>query len=238
MALSIGTGITIGGGITFSKTPLQPVTAGLQVNLDAATYAGSGPWIDSVNSAEYVLFNNPDYSSSIGGGSFGFVPASTQYAYCSSTLPTFTNWTVEVWHYYDGTWTGGQPCIVSQEFTSTINFALGSLGVGAPLLQAGFFNGGWQVETAQTLTPGNWYQIVGICSNTDVTLCINGIAVAGAPWSGAPPASSGTGTYLMHRWDAADCWGGRLGIVRIYDQDIGAGGVTQNFNANKNRFGL
>jgi hypothetical protein len=238
MALTIGTGLTIGGGITFAKTPLQPVTAGLQVNLDAATYAGSGPWIDSVNAAQYTLFNNPDYSSSIGGGSFGFVPASTQYAYCSSTLPSFTNWTVEVWHYYDGTRTGGFPCIVSQEFTSTINFALGSLGVGAPLLQAGFFNGGWQVETAQTLTPGNWYQIVGICSNTDVTLCINGVAMAGAPWSGAPPASSGTGTYLMHRWDFADCWGGRLGIVRIYDQDIGAGGVTQNFNADKNRFGL
>jgi hypothetical protein len=238
MTLSIGTGITIGGGITFSKPPLQPVTAGLQVNLDAATYSGTGPWIDSVNSAEYALFNNPDYSSSIGGGSFGFVPSSTQYAYCSSPLPTLTNWTVEAWHYYDGTWTGSQPCIVSQQFTGTINFALGSLGVSAPLLQAGFFNGGWQVETAQTLTPGNWYQIVGICSNTDVTLCINGVGVAGAAWSGTPPASSGTGTYLMHRWDSADCWGGRLGIVRIYDRDIGPVDLLQNFNADRARFGL
>jgi hypothetical protein len=227
-------------GFTFLGTAqvAEPLSAGLQVNLDAAAYSGSGPWIDSVNQAEYALFNNPSYSSSIGGGSFGFVPASSQYAYCSLTLPTFTNWTVEVWHYYDGTWAGNEPCIISQEFTSTINFALGSLQGNPPSVKAGFFNGAWQIETAQTLTPGNWYQIVGICSNTDVTLCINGVAVAGAPWSGNPPASSGAGTYLMHRWDSADLWGGRLGIVRIYDRDIGAAGVLQNFNADRGRFGL
>jgi len=109
MALTIGTGLTIGGGITFEAIFPTPVSAGLQVNLDAATYSGTGPWIDSVNSAQYNLLNNPTYSPSIGGGSFGFDPALSQYAYCSSTLPSFTNWTVEVWHYYDGTWTGGQP---------------------------------------------------------------------------------------------------------------------------------
>jgi hypothetical protein len=238
MALSIGTGLTIGGGITFESIFLNPVTAGLQVNLDAATYSGTGPWIDSVNSAQYALFNNPDYSSSIGGGSFGFVPASTQYAYCSSSPATMTNWTVEAWHYYTGITTGGQPCIVVQEFTSSINFALGSLATAAPALQAGFFNGGWQIETAQTLTPGNWYQIVGTCNGTTVSLYINGTLVASLPWSGAPPASSGAGTYLMHRWDAPDLWGGRLGIVRIYDTDITAAGVTQNFNADRARFGL
>jgi hypothetical protein len=42
----------------------------------------------------------------------------------------------------------------------------------------------------------------------------------------------------MHRWDNNDYWGGRLGIVRIYDADIGAAGVAQNFNANRERFGL
>ena len=237
MALTIGTGLTIGGGITFSTIP--PVSAGLQVNLNAAIYEGTGPWIDSINQTEYVLFNNPDYSSSIGGGSFGFVPASSQYAYCSSTLPTFTNWTAEVWHYYDGTYSNAQPCIVTQQFGGgVINFAIGSLATAAPSLQAGFFNGGWQTPAPQTLTAGNWYQIVGTCNGTTVSLYINGTLVASLPWSGAPPSSSGLGTYLMHRWDASDFWGGRLGIVRIYDTNIGAAGVTQNFNADRTRFGL
>jgi hypothetical protein len=228
-------------GFTFLGTSqtVPPVSAGLQVNLDAATYLGSGPWIDSVNAAQYALFNNPDYSSSIGGGSFGFDPALGQYSYCSSTLPTFTNWTVEVWHYYDGTYSNAQPCIITQEFASgVINFALGSLATSAPNVQAGFFNGGWQTQAAQTLTPGNWYQIVATCNGTDVSLYINKVQVSSAPWSGAPPSSSTGGTYLMHRWDAADFWGGRLGIVRIYDTDIGLAGVEQNWAADQSRFGL
>jgi hypothetical protein len=228
-------------GFTFLGTSqsVPPVSAGLQVNLDAATYSGSGPWIDSVNAAQYALFNNPSYSSSIGGGSFGFDPALGQYSYCSSTLPTFTNWTVEVWHYYDGTYTNSNPCIITQEFASgVINFALGSLATSAPNVQAGFFNGGWQTQAAQTLTPGNWYQIVATCNGTDVSLYINKVQVSSAPWSGAPPSSSTGGTYLMHRWDAADFWGGRLGIVRVYDTDIGLAGVEQNWAADQNRFGL
>ena len=231
----------IPSGFTFLGTSqvAAPLTAGLQVNLDAAAYSGSGPWIDSVNGAQYNLFNDPTYSATIGGGSFGFDPALSQYAYCTSTPATMTNWTVEVWHYYDGTTAGGEPCIVSQELgAGIINFAIGSLQTTPPTLRAGFFNGAWQTQTAQTLSAGNWYQIVGICSNTDVTLCINGVAVASAPWSGGPPASSGLGTYLMHRWDSGDVWGGRLGIVRIYDTDIGAAGVLQNFNADRARFGI
>jgi len=228
-------------GFTFLGTSqtAPPVSAGLQVNLDAATYSGSGPWIDSVNAAQYTLFNNPDYSSIIGGGSFGFDPALGQYSYCSSTLPTLTNWTVEVWHYYDGTYTNSNPCIITQEFAAgVINFALGSLATSAPNVQAGFFNGGWQTQAAQTLTPGNWYQIVGTCNGTDVSLYINKVQVSSAPWSGAPPSSSTGGTYLMHRWDQADFWGGRLGIVRVYDTDIGLAGIEQNWIADQNRFGL
>jgi len=226
---------------TSQGTP-PPVSAGLQVNLDAATYSGSGPWIDSVNSAEYALFNNPDYSSSIGGGSFGFVPASAQYAYCSSTPATMTDWTVEVWHYYDGTYANPQPCIVTQEFGSSINFALGSLSTAAPGLQAGFFNGEFQAPAPQTLTAGNWYQIVGTCDDFGgyglVKLYINNVLLGTQYWSGPPPSSSGLGTYLMHRWDASDFWGGRLGIVRIYDTDIGLAGVRQNYLADRARFGL
>jgi hypothetical protein len=238
MALTIGTGITIGGGITFQTIFSSPVSAGLQVNLDAATYSGTGPWIDSVNSAEYDLFNNPNYSSIIGGGSFGFDPALSQYAYCSSTLPTLNNWTVEAWHYYDGTNSGAQPCIVTQEFTSSINFALGSLATSFPNLQAGFFNGSWQTQTAAGLSVGNWYQIVGTCDGTHVSLYLNGSLLTSSPWSGDPPESSGAGTFLMHRWDNDDYWGGRLGIVRIYDTDITAAGVTQNWAADQARFGL
>ena len=226
---------------TSQGTP-PPVSVGLQVNLDAATYSGTGPWIDSVNSAQYALYNGVTYSSTIGGGSFGFDPDLSQYAYCTSTPATMTNWTVEAWHYYDGTYDPGNPCIVSQEYTSSINFALGSVSATPPGVQAGFYNGGWQATDPQTLTSGNWYQIVGTCENLGgyglVKIYINGVIQGTQYWSGVPPSSSSAGTYLMHRWDNADCWGGRLGIVRIYDTDIGAAGVRQNYLADRARFGL
>ena len=61
--------------------------------------------------------------------------------------------------------------------------------------------------------------------------------VQSTSYSGTP-TSSGHGIRLMRRWDNADYWGGKLGIVRIYNADIGASGITQNWTANKVRFGL
>ena len=61
--------------------------------------------------------------------------------------------------------------------------------------------------------------------------------VSSTSYSGTP-TSSGLGIRLMRRWDNADYWGGRLAIVKIWNGDIGSGGVTSSWNANKARFGL
>ena len=53
-----------------------------------------------------------------------------------------------------------------------------------------------------------------------------------------PGITVGAGIRLMNRWDSADYWGGRLGIVRIYDAALTAVQVTQNYNADRSRFGL
>ena len=42
----------------------------------------------------------------------------------------------------------------------------------------------------------------------------------------------------MSRWDNPDFWGGRLSVVRIYNNDITQMGVTNNFNAERTRFGI
>jgi len=48
----------------------------------------------------------------------------------------------------------------------------------------------------------------------------------------------GAGIRLVERWDSNDYWGGKLGIVNIYEGDIGAVGVAASWNINKARFGL
>jgi len=241
MSLVIGNNLTIEPGITIS-TSYSVVTNNLVLNLDAgnvSSYPGTGStWTDLISARTFTLFNNPTFSSG-NGGSLDFAPTNDQYAYCSSSLPTMTNWTVEVWHYYTGTNDSGSPCIVTELYPPSINYTLGSTNDNSPLLSAGFFNGAWQVTPYNyTLTPGNWYQIVGTCDNTNVNLYINGSLIRTNNWYGSPPSSGGGGIFLMNRWDNPERWGGKLAIVRIYNTNIGASGVTQNYAADKNRFGL
>jgi hypothetical protein len=42
----------------------------------------------------------------------------------------------------------------------------------------------------------------------------------------------------MRRWDNAEYWGGRLGVVRIYNTEFGNTQIAQNYNAVRSRFGL
>ena len=54
----------------------------------------------------------------------------------------------------------------------------------------------------------------------------------------SPANRGGGGIYLMHRWDSDQVWGGALAIVRIYDTALDSAGILQNFNADRERFGL
>jgi hypothetical protein len=239
--MNIGSGITIGRGITISDsmaTSSSPFVTNLVLSLDAATYSGSGPWIDSIGSKSFSLFGSPTWSSSIGGGSFNFATASSQYAECTTSLTSMSNWSVEAWHYYDNTNSGGNPAIVSEIYpgsTGQINYTLG--GAISTSLHSAFYNGGWRATPSYTLTSGNWYQIVGTYDGSTIKLYVNNSLVQSASYTGTPIASQG-GIRLMRRWDLADYWGGKLGIVRIYNADIGTSGISQNWNANKARFGI
>jgi len=235
---SIGPGIDIGSGINIGIDPPPPV---LMLNLDAAGYAGSGPWIDTVNSLSFTLNNSPTYSGIIGGGSFNFDPASSQWANSSASLSNLSTWTVVAWHYYAGTNTGFAPCIVTELYpsvTNTINYTLGSTISGSTNLQAGFFNGAWETTaTGYSLTSSNWYQIVGTYDGSSVKLYVNNTLINTTNYSGTP-TSGGSGIRLMRRWDDADYWGGRLAIVQIYEGAFNAPHVATNWNTNKARFGL
>jgi len=236
MALIIGTGIEIGTGISIESGP-APAT--LMLSLDAAGYSGSGPWIDTVSGKQFTLYNNPVYSSTIGGGTFEFVTSSFQYAECPTSLQDLNTWTVLAWHYYTGTNTGPSPCIVTEYWpnaTSNLNYTLGNTSDTSPYLEAGFFNGAWRsTPTGITLTPNSWYQLVGTYDGSTVRLYVNNSLVASASYTGTA-ISGQDGIRLMRRWDNDEYWGGYLSIIKIYDGDIGAGGVAADYNTNLSRF--
>ena len=219
------------------------ITSGLTLSLDAGnplSYPGTGStWTDTISGKTFTLFNSPTYSSN-DGGYLLFTPASGQYAQSNSLPSSLSKWTVEVWHYYTATNSGSLPSIITELFpgvTSKINFNLGSVFTSPGGLESGFFDGSWRVTASYSLTANAWYYIVGTYDGATNKLYINNTLVSSTSFTGTPTSSQG-GIRLMRRWDLPDYWGGRLGIVRIYNRSLSETEVTQNFNNNKSRFGL
>jgi len=202
-----------------------------------SSYPGTGTvWTDLVGGKQFNLINGPGYDPG-NGGKFYFYAAGSQYANCSTSLPSLPKFTTAIWHYWDGNNTGGLPCILSEVYTSSINYF-----VGAPqgvIAQGGYFNGGFQLSPQFTLTPNTWYQIVTTCDSSQVVrIYLNGTLISSTPTTGPQPSSSNAGINLMRRWDNAEFWGGYLSTVGIYDKALTPGQISGIYNSTKSRYGL
>ena len=208
------------------------------LSLDAgnpASYPGTGTvWTDTVGGKIFNLINGPGYDPN-NGGKFYFSAAGGQYAICDTSLPSLSNWTIGVWHYYTGNQTGSFPCIVTETYVGgNLNYSLGN---NTGNLSSGFFNGGWQTTSTYLLTPGNWYYIVGTYDGNTNKLYVNNTLVASSNYNYSP-LTSGAGIRLMERWDSNDYWDGYLATVDIYDEALDSTKVTSIWNSTKSRFGL
>ena len=223
------------------------VTNGLQMYVDAgnpASYPGSGTtWTDTIGDKEFTLHNGPTYSAS-NGGYLTFNANANQYAEATSFDSTLENWTLEAWHYYDGTnnnnGAGNSPCIVTENYTGgPINFTLGNCSDSFPSLQVGHWDGNTFAPTPQgySLTTGHWHHVVGTYDGSTHQLYVDGIPVnsSNAP---SPATRGGGGIRFMRRWDYPNMWGGGLAVVRIYNTALNVAEVAQNYNAERSRFGL
>ena len=245
MSITIRSAQTIRNGVKLQgNTPLPPaLTTGLALYLDAgnfASYPGSGTtWTDLIGSKVFTLYNGPTHYSDF-GGYLMFDPGTSQYAEATSLPNTLSNWTVEAWHYYTGNNSSGSPCIITEVYAGNpINYTLGNCNDSSPNVQVGHWDGGSfnATPTGHILTQNTWNHVVGTFDGTAHKLYINGVLAATQATS-SPATRGGVGIRLMCRWDVPQFWGGALGVVRIYDHDIGQQGVTTNFSAEQARFGL
>ena len=243
MAITIGPGITVGAGVEISSSSASPLTNQV-LSLDAgnpASYPGSGStWTDTVGSMSFTLVNGPTYNSA-NGGYLQFNPNAGQFGYSTTpNLGTLANWSIEAWHYYDGTNTSSGPNIFTEYSYGggTINLGLGS-NSGDTDLQTWWYGGGFHTTpSGYSLTPGNWYQIVGTFDGTTLNLYVNNALVQTATEPPGGAANPAIGYGLMTRWDPGGLWGGRLAIVNVYNSALTGTEVTQNFNYYRSRFGL
>jgi len=202
------------------------------------SYPGTGSvWTDLIGGKIFNLFNGPNYGGGF-GGFLNFQTSLSQYAQCNTSLQSLPEFTISVWHNWNGNNTGEFPCIITEVYVGgAINYVLGN-PQGA-IAQGGYFNGGFQLSPQFTLTPNTWYNIVVTCDASQVVkIYLNNTLISTTSTTGGQPSSSNAGIRLMRRWDFAENWGGFLSIVGIYDKSLDSQQISSLWNANKSRFGL
>lgn len=215
------------------------VTNGLILCLDAGnlrSYPGTGTtWYDISTTATTVsLVNGPTYTTGINGyftydgvddygqSAIAVLPSAngsslTLEAVCLTTTTTPAYQTVL-----------GTNGTYSQIGFSTSNFAGGRNGGGGNTLYTGL----------ASISANTWYHMVMTYDGTNGRFYLNGslIYTGSIGTNGATNGVSTVSTYAAGT--AAERLTGRLAIARVYNTTLSADQVSQNFNAQRGRYGI
>jgi len=240
MTVLFGPGIDIGPGITAGGAGAPAPS--LLLSLDATDYSGSGTTWTAATGSNSTLVNAPTYTAA-SPTYFSFAPASSQYATVPS-LSSLSSWTLECWFMATSSLASQVTTVAGDRInTSNINFtlAINPLAEGTGVLKAGFYNGGWRLTSGFVPTLNTWYQSVATYDGSTINQYSNGSLQSTTNYSGSS-TTDGLGIRIAARWDtiagSINYFPGRIAIVKIYNGDIGSGGVTSSWNSNKARFGL
>jgi hypothetical protein len=231
MAMIIGSGITIGGGITFSQALASGlITNGLLFNLDMQNYVSGTTWPDSSgNNNNFTFYQAPT------GSSYGTVyNTGTNQAYWSSPG---NNGAVAASAIFPAN-TDYSKGIVFQFTASTFFNLIGSgpsssgetfWGSGSTTLQAGNNNGdGYGVVQANaTLSANTWYYAsLSFSGTTGWTIYINGVA-HGTSASTTNRSSASTPEIFAYQGNSNNTTG-KVAVAHIYTRALSAAEHLQN----------
>jgi len=207
----------------------------LVLNLDAGnyrSYPGSGnTWYDlSGSKTNCTLVNNPSFSISNGGfliftgTQFGIVPL--------PSVLTVSNFSYNIWVY--PTALGGWQTMIDQD---NDDFLFATLGSTVQLYDQ-------SINTGINLSVNTWYNLsVTYNSGSPVLFYKNGKLEYNGPNASTTHTTSNYGigggiTGSLPSPTADELWLGRIAIVQIYNRALTSNEITQNFNANRGRFGI
>ena len=232
------TGSSISGVKIIPESAASVVTTGLQLYLDAgnaSSYPGSGTaWTDlSGNNRDGTLTNGPTYSGT-NGGSIVF-DGSNDYVQCSGSL-TVTAATFVTWIKRNGSQGQYDGILFSRGANTTgMNFQV-SNQLGYHWNDAGnTYN--WQ--SGLTIPDATWCMIAVSVTSTAATayLCQTGGTTTAT--NTVNHASSLLNDIKLAVDDAAARYfNGNIAIAQLYNIALSAGEISQNFEADRARFGV
>ena len=229
------------------------VTDGLVFCVDAAdkkSYSGSGDtWYDRSGEDNDGTLTGGTSFSSTNGGVLDFDGVDDYVSMGDVELLDFTDgkFSIICWAYTDSSWTSGDtyPNLVSKGATAgwdTDGWSLFHFRPSEGRVGLGMRNGGsvstvywdsndaaknkdvWQMHSATVNGSGNTaYVYLNTTRKNSSTPSIN-------------PASNSTNVYIAR--DTSRYFYGKVGSVQIYNRQLSAEEVAQNFNAMRGRFGV
>lgn len=229
--------------------PTQPVD-GLILNLDAASYIGSGDWLDtSGNNNNGTLVQTPTYSTDDGGFFALAGGPTTAIGQVNSfsipdddTLDTMSEISIEMWININSiNGSSGSPNMLFSKRVTPTNGYVGFFTNTQFIFRVGT-GGGSQINWVTTPLTLVWQQIIITVGSGGSKIYQNGIEVASSAYAGnftnintpadllicdVNPTSSGPQGF-----------NGKISIFRVYNNILSSSEVLSNFDNIKSRYGL
>jgi len=202
------------------------VLNGLVQYLDAGistSYPGTGAtWTDiSTGGNDATLVNGPVFSSAF-GGIINFDGGDDR---ATSTLPALSSFTFNAWVRLDTT--AGE----RRAFTAFND----RFGIAATNVKIFIWNGGpGVIESASTVATNTWYNIAVTSQSGATRMTINNsLEATSTLYQSITSGASVIGAFTSfdRRWD------GDIAVVSFYNRVLTTAEITQNYNAEKARFG-
>jgi len=218
------------------------VTNGLVLSLDAADLnsyvSGSTIWNDlSRNNNSGSLTNGPTFNSANGGSIvFDGVNDYISTNITKTIIPTISDVTFASWIYPTNNGINDEWIILSNLSINSPNYH--NVAVGRFTDNKFYFNNFDGTEHrcyADIASLNTWVYVVGVRSNNNNYIYLNGSIQSQVIASGTPNIASST---ILRIGGGADYSKGNISNTQIYNRALSAAEITQNYNAQKSRFGL
>ena len=231
---------------TPSTTPLIPVTSNLVLYFDpsnSSSYSGSGTVINDLSgnglngNMSNITFTSPYFS---------FNGSSSEISVADNSLlePGSDDWSVEFWVNHSVIAGASRILIAKTDggLSSDWGYGLRTAGNGNTFMEIG--NGTTSLQSSVTaLTTNTWYQVVGVWTNVSsnsLALYVNGNLIGSISHSFTSIKNTTSPLYIgsFNGGQFSQWLNGRMGVVRMYNKALSGSEITQNFNADKSKYGL